>query len=195
MDGIDGLLAQQAMFVAAGLVLLAWAGGQPGLAAAAACLVAASFGFWLFNRAPARIFMGDAGSGSVGLLVFALSALCAVAAPRTLPAVLVLPAAFVVDATLTLASRMCRGRRWYTPHREHLYQWLARRSHSHARVDAWFLAWNLLVLAPLAWLAWGSSTLAYGAVASAYLLTAVAWWVLKRRCLRRKASRTDDVIA
>lgn len=195
MDGIDGLLAQQAMFVAAGLGVLTWVTGHSGLTVAAACLGAACLGFWLFNHAPARIFMGDAGSGAVGLLVFVFSALCAVAEPRALPAVLVLSAAFVVDATLTLVSRMWRGRRWYTPHREHLYQWLARRSHSHAGVCAQYLAWNLLVLAPLAWLAWGSSVLAYGAVTLAYVLTTAVWWVLKRRCLRRKASGTDDVVA
>ncbi|TAL72957.1 MAG: glycosyltransferase family 4 protein [Rhodanobacter sp.] len=195
MDGIDGLLAQQAMFVTAGLGVLGWLAQQPGLSLAAVCVFAACLGFWYFNRSPARIFMGDAGSGSVGLLLFALSAVCATMAPRTLPAVLVLSAAFVVDASLTLLSRMCRGRRWYTPHREHLYQWLARRLHSHARVCALFMGWNLLVLVPLAWLAWSSSMLAYGAVVLAYLLTIVAWFVFKHRCLRRRASGMFDVVA
>src|SRR5574337_928508 len=74
MDGIDGLLAQQTIFVGSGLASLAWAAGQPALSLLAACLATSALGFWCFNRPPARIFMGDVGSGSVGLLIFALIA-------------------------------------------------------------------------------------------------------------------------
>ena len=68
MDGIDGLLALQTIFVASGLALLAWSAGQSALALASAVLVLAAFGFWIYNRPPARIFMGDVGSGSGALM-------------------------------------------------------------------------------------------------------------------------------
>ena len=194
MDGIDGLLAQQAIFVGAGLALLAWAATQPALMLAAAALAAAALGFWCFNRPPARIFMGDVGSGSVGLLVFVFSAMLWQIEHALLWPALILSSSFVVDASLTLLTRMLRGRRWYTAHREHLYQWLARYgAGTHARSGAAFLGWNLLVAAPSAWLAWSHLRLALPITITVYLGATVAWLALKRRCLRRHWPRTRHV--
>lgn len=185
MDGIDGLLAQQAMFVGVGLALLASAAAQPASALAAACLAAASLGFWCFNRSPARIFMGDVGSGSVGLLIFADTATLWQANAVLLWPALILSSAFAVDASLTLLTRYFRGRRWYSAHREHLYQWLVRRGLTHAGGAAVYMAWNLLSAAPLAWLAWSHPRLAVPITMAAYVSAAGLWLLLKRRCLRR----------
>jgi UDP-N-acetylmuramyl pentapeptide phosphotransferase/UDP-N-acetylglucosamine-1-phosphate transferase len=195
MDGIDGLLAQQAIFVGAGLALLAWAAAQPALAMAAAALAASALGFWYFNRPPARIFMGDVGSGSVGLLIFAFSAMLWRVEHALLWPALVLSSSFVVDASLTLLTRMWRGRRWYTAHREHLYQWVVRRGGTHARTGAAYMGWNLLVAAPLAWLAWSHLRMALPITITVYFGAAVAWLALKRRCLRRHLPRTPHVAA
>jgi UDP-N-acetylmuramyl pentapeptide phosphotransferase/UDP-N-acetylglucosamine-1-phosphate transferase len=194
MDGIDGLLAQQAIFVGAGLALLAWAATQPALMVAAAALAAAALGFWCFNRPPARIFMGDVGSGSIGLLVFVFSAMLWRVEHALLWPALILSSSFVVDASLTLLTRMLRGRRWYTAHREHLYQWLARYgAGTHAKSGAAYLGWNLLVAAPSAWLAWSHLRLALPITITVYLGATAAWLALKRRCLRRHWPRTRHV--
>ncbi|MEO6798571.1 MAG: glycosyltransferase family 4 protein [Rhodanobacter sp.] len=193
MDGIDGLLAQQAIFVSSGLAALAWAAGQPMLSLFAACLAASALGFWLFNRPPARIFMGDVGSGSVGLLIFAFSAMLWRIDHALLWPALVLSSAFVVDASLTLLARMWQGRRWYAAHREHLYQWLVRRDRTHARVDAGYLVWNMLVAAPLAWLAWSHLNAALAITMAVYAVAAAAWLYLKRRLLRRHPIKAPHV--
>jgi UDP-N-acetylmuramyl pentapeptide phosphotransferase/UDP-N-acetylglucosamine-1-phosphate transferase len=194
MDGIDGLLAQQAIFVGAGLALLAWAATQAALMLAAAALAAAALGFWCFNRPPARIFMGDVGSGSIGLLVFVFSAMLWRVEHALLWPALILSSSFVVDASLTLLTRMLRGRRWYTAHREHLYQWLARYgAGTHAKSGAAYLGWNLLVAAPSAWLAWSHLRLALPITITVYLGATAAWLALKRRCLRRHWPRTRHV--
>lgn len=195
MDGIDGLLAQQAVFVGAGLALLAVGAGQAELALAAAGLAAASLGFGCLNWPPARIFMGDVGSGSVGFLIFAFTAMLWRLAPCLLWPALILCSAFVTDAGLTLASRVLRRRRWYAAHREHLYQWLARRVGSHARVDAFYLGWNLLIAAPMAWLAWSHPLDGLAVTMTAYLVAGASWLLLKRRCLRRRAFRGVHVHA
>lgn len=195
MDGIDGLLAQQAIFVGVGVTALAAAAGQSVLALVAACLVVSALGFWCFNRPPARIFMGDVGSGSVGLLIFAFSAMLWRVNPELLWPALILSSAFVVDAGLTLLTRMWLGRRWYAAHREHLYQWLARRGGTHASVDAAYLGWNVLVAAPLTWLAWSHPRAALAVTIAAYLAAAVVWLSLKRRLLRRHPSKTPHVTA
>lgn len=195
MDGIDGLLAQQAVFVGVGLSLLAWAAGQEALALTCLCLAAACGGFWCLNRSPARIFMGDAGSGSVGLLIFAFSALLwRIDTDLVWPA-LILSSAFVADASLTLLSRFLRGRRWYAAHREHLYQWLVRSGLGHARAGAAYMAWNVLIAAPFAWLAWGHLRLAWLITMAAYVLAGAAWVWFRRRCLRRGLPRRQHVVA
>ncbi|KZC18392.1 glycosyl transferase family 4 [Rhodanobacter sp. FW510-R12] len=195
MDGIDGLLAQQAIFVGAGLGLLAWSAAQPALALAAALLAAAALGFWCFNRPPARIFMGDVGSGSLGLLVFAFSAMLWRVEHALLWPALILSSAFVADASLTLLTRIRHGRRWYTAHREHLYQWLVRRGGTHAGAGTAYLGWNLLIAAPLAWLARSHLHMALPITIAVYLGATAAWLSLKRRCLRRHQPKGRHVAA
>lgn len=195
MDGIDGLLAQQAIFVGCGLALLAWAAAQPALAIAAASLAAAAVGFGYYNRPPARIFMGDVGSGSIGLLIFGFSTMLWRVDHALLWPALILSSAFVVDASLTLLTRLCSGRRWYTAHREHLYQWLVRRGATHAQVDAAYLGWNLLIAAPLAWLVCSHLRMALPVTMVVYLGAAATWLSLKRRCLRRHRPKAPHVTA
>lgn len=195
MDGIDGLLAQQAIFVASGLAWMAWVAAQPALAIASGSLAAASLGFWLYNRPPAQIFMGDVGSGSIGLLIFAFSAMLWRLEHALLWPALILSSAFVVDASLTLLTRMLRGRRWHTAHREHLYQWLVRSDRTHAQADLAYLAWNLLIAAPLTWLACSHLRIALPITIAVYLTAAAAWLTLKRRCLRRHLAGGRHVAA
>lgn len=195
MDGIDGLLAQQTIFVTAGMALLAWSVDLPGLALAAATLTMASVGFWIYNRPPARIFMGDVGSGSVGLLLFAYTAMLWSREHALLWPCAVLSSAFVVDASLTLLIRIWHGRRWYSAHREHLYQWLTRCHGTHAWTDAVYMGWNILVAAPLAWLARSHLHMALPITMGTYLVAAVMWLLLKRRCLRRHLPKGRHVVA
>ncbi|SDF66299.1 MULTISPECIES: glycosyltransferase family 4 protein [Rhodanobacteraceae] len=186
MDGIDGLAAQQAVFFGAASAALAWSAGSPAMAGAGLAMAAASLGFWCFNRSPARIFMGDVGSATLGLMVFALSAMLWAWRTNLLWPALIFSSAFVIDATLTLLVRMLRGARWYTPHREHLYQWLVRRGSSHRRVALCYLAWNVLVCVPVAWIAFRYPAVAPVCFGATYVLGAAVWRTGKRYGLRRR---------
>jgi len=200
MDGIDGLLGWQAVFVLSALTLLAWretGSSHPPLLGIWAAAVA---GFLPFNFPRARVFMGDVGSGVLGLLI-AVAAIWLNALPATAQAsALIAVSAFATDATCTLLSRMLSGRRWYSAHREHLYQWMARSGMSHARVVAWYMAWNLLIVAPL--LYWinqrlearvGPASAGYGWAAALYALSVTLWICGKRWCLRRVRAKQGSV--
>lgn len=189
MDGIDGLLAQQAVFVMAGFAAIAHALRMPSPMAVMVLVAAATAGFWLYNRPPARIFMGDVGSGALGFLVFALGAMLWQAAPSTIWPVAVLCSAFVTDAGLTLLVRIWRGRRWYSAHREHLYQWMVRGGQSHGAVAGWFTAWNLLVVAPAACGAWRLGESGWQVCVPLYGVSMMVWMMLKRGSLRRARER------
>jgi len=193
MDGIDGLLAQQGMFVACGLAVIAWHVGQFTVMGAAFCVAAACLGFWWYNRSPARIFMGDVGSGAIGLLLFALTAMLWRLNEALVWPALILSSAFVTDASLTLLLRMTGGRRWYTAHREHLYQWIVRRGHTHAVSAAWYLGWNLLIAAPLATLALAKPGMGLLACIVTYGVAAAVWLAAKRRLIRRDRYKVRHV--
>src|SRR5699024_2293005 len=153
------------------------------LAVASFGMAAAACGFLLFNWPPARIFMGDVGSGFAGFMIFAWIALLIVRAPFASWSALILVSAFVVDAGLTLAWRMWRGKRWYTAHREHLYQWLVRCRWTHARASGAYLCWNLLLVAPVA--AWAACRPRWApwACLMLYLVSVIAWWRMRHACM------------
>ena len=163
MDGIDGIAASQGIFVAAGGGILALAtGGGAGSAGSALVFGAACAGFLLWNWPPAKIFMGDVGSGYVGYVVAVLALSAARESPPALAAWFLLGGAFFVDATVTLLRRLYRRDPVLTAHRTHAYQWLARRWGSHLRVTlafwlvnvGWLLPWAWAVLAGKAGAAW-----------------------------------------
>lgn len=190
MDGIDGILAQQGVFVMIGYGLLARAAGDPGLAALAFVTALGCAGFLCFNAPPARIFMGDVGSGALGLLIGVLGSFLVERDAALLWPCLVLSSAFLVDSGLTLARRVLGGQRWYAPHRQHLYQWLVRVHWSHARTDAAYLAWNIAVAAPLAWLAFRWRDHGWWPCLAAYAAAAIAWQAGKRACLNSVRKRS-----
>ena len=153
MDGIDGLAAAQAIFVsvaAAGLLLLT--GNVSSASPAALVFASACGGFLLWNWPPAKIFMGDVGSGFLGFSVASM----ALGASREQPAAavlfLVLGGVFFVDATTTLVRRLLRLEHFYQAHRIHAYQWLTRRFGSHLPVLMLVIAINLVWLLPFGWL-------------------------------------------
>lgn len=192
MDGIDGILGQQGLFVMLGYGLLAQSASYSGVAALAFATAAGCLGFLIFNSPPARIFMGDVGSGTLGLMIGAVAALLVQRNPAMLWPCLILSSAFLVDSGLTLARRMLGGQRWYAPHRQHLYQWLVRVKWSHARTDAAYLIWNLAIAAPLAWLATSWPEGGWLCFVMAYVAAVVAWHIGKRACLlsvRRRPNR------
>ena len=187
MDGINGLLACQAIFVLLVVAILAAVGADSGLAWASLGTAAAVAGFLPWNFPRARVFMGDVGSGALGFLIAAAIWTAILRGVLGFAEALIACSAFVTDASATLLSRMLRGRRWYSAHREHLYQWMARRHASHARVVGIYVGWNLLIVTPLlvGLRSGGDSRLGWLAPVSCYALAVLLWLAAKRQCLRR----------
>jgi Fuc2NAc and GlcNAc transferase len=151
MDGIDGIAASEAAFVAlAGAALTVLAAGPPGVGFTGLALAAACGGFLLWNWPPAKIFLGDVGSGYLGYVIVVLALAAARDHPAALWTWLILGGAFFVDATVTLVRRSLRGARLHEAHRTHAYQWLAQRWGSHLRVTLAVLVVDVLWLLPCA---------------------------------------------
>jgi UDP-N-acetylmuramyl pentapeptide phosphotransferase/UDP-N-acetylglucosamine-1-phosphate transferase len=172
MDGIDGLDAGEAAAIALGLMLLAamGVGGDLDVAGPATAIAAASLGFLVWNWAPARIFLGDAGSVPLGYVLGFL--LLEQAVRGRWKAALILPLYFLADATLTLLRRLLRGERVWQAHREHFYQRAVQRGLGHAAVVLRVIAADM-VLIGCAWAAetgWGFAGLAVAALTVVALL-------------------------
>jgi Fuc2NAc and GlcNAc transferase len=151
MDGIDGIAAAEAIFVLGAGAFLSGIGaaGVP-VSNAALVLAAACLGFLIWNWAPARIFMGDVGSGYLGYVIGILAVISAHDDPTAVLSWLILGGVFFVDATVTLIRRLIRRERVYEAHRSHAYQWLARRWHSHSRATIAIMAIDFCWLLPCA---------------------------------------------
>jgi UDP-N-acetylmuramyl pentapeptide phosphotransferase/UDP-N-acetylglucosamine-1-phosphate transferase len=131
MDGLDGLAAGMTVLGFAVYALLAALHGNAAVALLSFCVAAAALGFLPFNFAPARVFLGDAGSIPLGFLASAIGIIGWNARlwPLWLPVVIFSP--FIVDATVTLGMRAARGARLAEAHREHYYQRLAQSGLGH----------------------------------------------------------------
>jgi Fuc2NAc and GlcNAc transferase len=163
MDGIDGLAASEAIFIALGAALLnPLMGGSAGVAFAAVLFAAACGGFLLWNWPPASIFLGDVGSGYSGYVIVVLAVAATRDSPTALWVWLILGGVFFCDATVTLTRRVLRGERVYEAHRSHGYQWLTRRWGGHRKVTLAVIAVNLVWLLP--WAALTAKFPAYGVV-------------------------------
>ncbi len=179
VDGIDGLAAGEAVTTGmiGGLILLAM--GHYGLAMVSLLIAAANAGFLPLNWAPAKLFMGDVGSGMLGYLfaVLAIASENAGAVPLLIWVLLL--GAFVFDATVTLCRRIAHGERWYHAHHSHAYQRMVQAGRSHAQVSSMILAINF-VLAALAIVAWLRPTFFMVAIGAGALLLSIIYLSVER---------------
>ncbi len=150
MDGIDGIASIEAISVCIGGALLYVVCGQHHGVFAPLILAAAVFGFLFWNFPPARIFMGDAGSGFLGVILGILSLQAAWLSPQLLWGWIILLGVFIVDATFTLMRRLLRGDKVYEAHRSHAYQFASRQYGRHLPVTLTVALINLIWLLPLA---------------------------------------------
>jgi Fuc2NAc and GlcNAc transferase len=151
MDGIDGLASIEAITACLGGALLYLSGPDSfGQWVAPVLLAMTVAGFLFWNFPPARIFMGDAGSGFLGMVLGLFSIQAAWIAPQFFWSWLILLGVFIVDATWTLFRRFLRGEKIYEAHRGHAYQYASRYYGSHKTVSLGIGVINVCWLTPLA---------------------------------------------
>lgn len=122
MDGMDGLAASQTIIAATTIAFWFWQAGDTALAICCMVLAAASYGFLLRNWHPAKVFMGDVGSITIG--AFFATMLIYGQSRYQIPAIsfVLLLAVFVFDSSVTILKRIWRREKFWLPHRSHYYQ-------------------------------------------------------------------------
>ena len=171
MDGIDGIAGIEATTVCFGGGLLYLIGGFGAFTeqSAVMTLCLTTLGFLIWNFPPAKIFMGDAGSGFIGLMLGLLSVAAAHIDQSLFWGWIILLGVFIVDATVTLGRRALAGCAIYEAHRSHAYQYLSRRLGSHKPVSIAIGIINFVWLFPIAVLVVRGSLDGLSGVLIAYL--------------------------
>ncbi len=148
MDGIDGITGTQSICCALGVALILLFTGETNsvetsffTAALAALIIGSCSGFLLFNWHPAKIFLGDVGSVSLGFLIgFLLLKTATLGYPA---AAFIIPLYYLADSSITIIKRLLRGEKIWKAHRSHFYQLAASSEKRHDKVILWILLANL----------------------------------------------------
>ncbi|MCL5995619.1 MAG: glycosyltransferase family 4 protein [Chloroflexi bacterium] len=202
MDGIDGIAAGQAIVGGGAWVVVCWTLGLPSLSVLSALLVGASLGFLPHNLPPARIFMGDVGSTTLGFAFAVLPILVysETGNARVPVSAVLFVAPFVFDSALTLVRRAAYHENLFQPHRSHLYQRLVRSGHSQGAVS--LLYTGLALITGLMGIAYLSANDSFGSLISlvvvaglSALAVGVTWIERQRDCIdqdKQPASRPKE---
>lgn len=150
MDGINGIASLEAVSVSLGMVFVYWLTDNLDLIPKLLILVAAVLGFLFWNFPKAKIFMGDAGSNFLGLIIGMFSVQSLMVDSQLIWSWFVLLGVFIVDASITLLRRFFNGEKIYLAHCNHAYQHLARRIGKHTPVTLLITFINIIWLLPIA---------------------------------------------
>lgn len=185
MDGTDGIAASESVFVSVALATFLYYMDHF-LFGVALSVAAASLGFLCWNWPKAKIFMGDVGSGFLGLLLGILILMAAQQAAVLLYCGLILFGVFIVDASYTLAYRFLSGQKWYQAHCSHTYQRAAKQyGHLSVLIATWLI--NLGWLLPISWLVFLHPRYALFGLLLAYLPLLYAAYFFKAGQAEREA--------
>ena len=148
-DGADGLAAGVCTIAAATFALIALSLNRDAAGVLAALTAGAAIGFLWHNFHPASIFMGDAGSNLLGLLLacVAIQGVLKTAAVVALFFPLLILAVPALDATFVVAKRIKYGRPVYSADRWHFHHRFANIGFSQRRTVLYLYGWTLSLAA------------------------------------------------
>jgi Fuc2NAc and GlcNAc transferase len=182
IDGIDGLAGSQAIVAGLGWMVMGLWTGQPLVGALGAVIAGSSLGFVLHNWAPARIFMGDAGSAFLGY-TFAFLPLMATAGlggrhlqhPSLVFAGVLLVWPVIFDSVFTVFRRFADGENIFAPHRTFLFHRLVAGGFSHVSVALRYIGFSSFgFVMAVAW-AGGVPGMRFAAILLTPMMCAALW--------------------
>ena len=214
IDGLDGLAAGIVVIAAGAFFVWVYGSGSTfpsthGEHISSAALLAvvaagAAAGFLPFNFHPARIFMGDAGSMLLGLLLAASTTagvgrtiapsagdLAAFSIPVLLPVIVL--AVPLADVALAILRRLRRGRPVFAPDKEHLHHQLREIGHTHRRAVLIMYLWSVLLAGSGLAVSFVDSRATVGAIVGGSLVVIAATYLPRRIAQARRARRLRAV--
>lgn len=147
MDGIDGLAGGEGVLVGAFISCTGFMVGNNLMGALGSFIAASSLGFLVFNIPPAKIFMGDSGSTTLGFVFATIAIIGSQAKGNPVPFLVFvfLLSNFLFDATITLIMRIIRKENWRVAHSKHFYQKAVKSGYTHRQVTLFEYVLELLL--------------------------------------------------
>lgn len=147
MDGIDGSASSEAIHIGISILIINLITGNilPEVQFIMIVLIAACIGFLVFNWHPAKIFLGDVGSISLGIIC--AWALVNLVLSGYLAAALIIPLYYISDSFITILIRLYQGKKIWHGHSEHFFQKAVRNGASHKQVIKKIIFVNLILCA------------------------------------------------
>ena len=144
-DNLDGGAAGTVAITAISLTYLAIIGNQYFIAALSIVVAGSTLGFLIWNRAPARIYMGDAGALFLGLLIATLTVRFKPSTDNSITSFaipILLLAIPILDTTVAVFSRLRRKVSPFQGGKDHLSHRLVRfgLSRKVAAITLWLLS-------------------------------------------------------
>jgi glycosyltransferase WbpL len=184
MDGTDGFAAIQTVCVGLFCGLLLLLSGQIPLSIILFCLVSSTIGFLYWNWSPAKIFMGDVGSCTIGFLFGLLLIYTVKTGLISMSVWLILLSPFIGDATYTLIKRILNREKWYKAHNSHAYQKIYQLGLSHSKLAISLLVINILVIWPIGYIANEYKSTEFAMLILAYTIIGVIWLIAQNKKLK-----------
>lgn len=122
MDGMDGFCASQAVFLFVSYAILFGLAHADFYVYLCCIFISCLIGFLVFNFPPAKLFMGDVGSATLGLITFVLALLAQKQYQIPIIYWFILNSLFLFDSTVTLIRRVMNKEKWSDAHKKHAYQ-------------------------------------------------------------------------
>lgn len=139
MDGIDGITATQSIHLAITILLLCYLKSDiithlNFIIITNLILLGFALGFIIFNWSPAKIFIGDVGTISLGFLFGLCLLMLACDSERLFASCVIASLYYIIDGGLTILIRLINKEKIWTPHLNHFFQKAIRRGWTHQEV-------------------------------------------------------------
>ena len=180
-DNHDGGAAGTVAISTIGISLIAWGENQELIASFALVTAGSTLGFLIWNKSPAKIYMGDAGALFLGVLVAVLTIRLNPGISTQINSIAILPmllALPILDTRMVVFSRIRRGISPFTGGKDHLSHRLMRKgiSKQNTAFCLWGMQASFVAIALVVY--FFSETLGTPGVvlAGAYWLGAFVWF-------------------
>ena len=143
-DNLDGGAAGSVAVSTLGIAIIAANQGQELVTALSVVTCGATVGFLLWNKSPAKIYMGDAGALFLGVLVAVLTIRLNPGITPKFNSIAILPmllAVPILDTCIAVFSRLRRGISPFTGGKDHLSHRLMRKGFS--KRDSAYCLWSM----------------------------------------------------
>ena len=184
MDGTDGFAAIQTICVAIFCGSLLYSTADTSYVIILFCLASSTIGFLYWNWSPAKIFMGDVGSCTIGFLFGMLSIYMQKAEIMSISIWLILLAPFIGDSTFTLLKRMINREKWYKAHNSHAYQKLYKLGWSHSKLAIGLLILNILIIWPFAYIVFAYNNTELVMLILTYSIIYMIWFLVQYKYVK-----------